>query len=161
MLCLKSLFTGRLCGNVASKTLAFPNWQECLCYSLWAHSYARGNSGWDLPTPERPTMWLMCRSFKPQEIHLTSRVTMGLETEFDRVANDLINHMKRNSQLTLYIYNSGEHANTHWYIGRITSVLRTQRVSLAAQLVKNPPAMQETLVRFLGRKVPLKKVQAT
>ena len=38
---------------------------------------------------------------------------MGLETEFDRVANDLINHMKHNSQLTLYIYNSGEHPNTH------------------------------------------------
>ena len=29
--------------------------------------------------------------------------------------------------------------------------------SLIAQLVKNPPAMQETLVRFLGRENPLKK----
>ena len=29
--------------------------------------------------------------------------------------------------------------------------------SLIAQLVKNPPAMQETLVRFLGRKDPLEK----
>ena len=29
--------------------------------------------------------------------------------------------------------------------------------SLVAQLVKNPPAMQETLVRFLGRENPLEK----
>ena len=28
---------------------------------------------------------------------------------------------------------------------------------LVAQLVKNPPAIQETLVRFLGQKVPLEK----
>ena len=30
-----------------------------------------------------------------------------------------------------------------------------------AQLVKNPPAMQETLVQFLGPEVPLEKGQAT
>ena len=30
--------------------------------------------------------------------------------------------------------------------------------SLAAQLVKNPPAMKESLVRFLGREDPLEKV---
>ena len=29
--------------------------------------------------------------------------------------------------------------------------------SLLAQLVKNPPAMQQTLVRLLGRKDPLEK----
>ena len=29
--------------------------------------------------------------------------------------------------------------------------------SLVAQLVKNPPAMQETPVRFLGREDPLEK----
>ena len=29
--------------------------------------------------------------------------------------------------------------------------------SLVAQLVKNPPAMQETPVQFLGQKVPLEK----
>ena len=33
--------------------------------------------------------------------------------------------------------------------------------SLVAQLVKNPPAMQETLVGFLGREDPLEKGQAT
>ena len=33
--------------------------------------------------------------------------------------------------------------------------------SLIAQLVKNPPAMQETLVRFLGWEDPLEKGQAT
>ena len=31
------------------------------------------------------------------------------------------------------------------------------RASLIAQLVKNPPAKQETLVRFLGQKDPLEK----
>ena len=33
--------------------------------------------------------------------------------------------------------------------------------SLIAQLVKNPPAMQETPVRFLGQENPLEKGQAT
>ena len=32
------------------------------------------------------------------------------------------------------------------------------RASLIAQLVKNPPAMPETLVRFLGWEDPLEKV---
>ena len=31
------------------------------------------------------------------------------------------------------------------------------RSSLVAQLVNNPPAMQETLVRFLGQEDPLEK----
>ena len=31
------------------------------------------------------------------------------------------------------------------------------KASLVAQLVKNPPAMQETLVQFLGLEVPLEK----
>ena len=31
------------------------------------------------------------------------------------------------------------------------------RASLIAQLVKNPPAMQETLIRFLGQENPLEK----
>ena len=33
--------------------------------------------------------------------------------------------------------------------------------SLIAQLVKNPPAMQETPVRFLGREDPLEEGMAT
>ena len=33
--------------------------------------------------------------------------------------------------------------------------------SLVAQLVKNPPAMQETLVQSLGREDPLEKGKAT
>ena len=33
--------------------------------------------------------------------------------------------------------------------------------SLAAQVVKNPPTMKETLIRFLGGKDPLEKVMAT
>ena len=35
------------------------------------------------------------------------------------------------------------------------------RASLVAQLVKNPPAMQEILVRFLGWEDPLEKGSAT
>ena len=38
----------------------------------------------------------------------------------------------------------------------LTSFLQL-RVSLIAQIVKNPPAMQETLVQFLGREDPLEK----
>ena len=36
-----------------------------------------------------------------------------------------------------------------------------QRASQAAQLVKNPPAMQETQVRFLAWEEPLEKGKAT
>ena len=39
---------------------------------------------------------------------------------------------------------------------RETQVIQP-RASLIAQLVKNPPAMQETLVRFLGPEDPLEK----
>ena len=35
--------------------------------------------------------------------------------------------------------------------------LETSWVSLTAQLVKKPPAVQETLVQFLGREDPLEK----
>ena len=34
------------------------------------------------------------------------------------------------------------------------------RASLVAQLVKNPPVMQETPVRFLGQEDPLEKAKA-
>ena len=34
---------------------------------------------------------------------------------------------------------------------------REDQASLVAQMVKNLPSMQETLVRFLGRKDPLEK----
>ena len=39
----------------------------------------------------------------------------------------------------------------------IAIINRIQWASLVAQLVKNPPAMQETLVRFLGQEDPLAK----
>ena len=35
------------------------------------------------------------------------------------------------------------------------------RAALVAQLVKNPPALQETPVQFLGREDPLEKGMAT
>ena len=37
------------------------------------------------------------------------------------------------------------------------AVLPSAWASLVAQLVKNPPTMQETLVRFLGQEDPLEK----
>ena len=39
----------------------------------------------------------------------------------------------------------------------IVLTLELHWASLIAQLVKNPPAMQETLVRFLGQEDPLEK----
>ena len=39
--------------------------------------------------------------------------------------------------------------------------LKPKTASLIAQLVKNPPAMRETLVRFLGWEDPLEKGKAT
>ena len=54
-----------------------------------------------------------------------------------------------------------------WYAGRhgfrmiqahcIYGALDFSWASLVAQLVKNLPATQETLVRFLGQEVPLEK----
>ena len=38
--------------------------------------------------------------------------------------------------------------------------MRISGASLIAQLVKNPPAMQETWVHFLGREDPLEKEMA-
>ena len=43
----------------------------------------------------------------------------------------------------------------------IKSCYTLQRASLVAQLLKNPPAMQETPVPFLGREDPLEKGMAT
>ena len=45
--------------------------------------------------------------------------------------------------------------------GMYYKVLGTGWASLIAQLVKNPPAMQETPVRFLGGEDPLEKEMAT
>ena len=47
----------------------------------------------------------------------------------------------------------------HWQVGSLP--LASPWASLVAQLVKNPPAMQETLVQFLGQEDPLEKGTAT
>ena len=39
----------------------------------------------------------------------------------------------------------------------MTSLMEQPQTSLVAQLVKNLPAMQETLVQFLGQEDPLEK----
>ena len=48
------------------------------------------------------------------------------------------------------------------WLGSITNSVnmnlsKLRFASLVAQLVKNPPAMQETLIRSLGREVPLRR----
>ena len=43
----------------------------------------------------------------------------------------------------------------------IKECLWNSQASLVAQLVKNPPAMQKTLVQFLGWEDPLEKGQTT
>ena len=45
--------------------------------------------------------------------------------------------------------------------GKIKAFQDKQRASLIAQLVKNLPAMQQTLVRFLGQEATLEKGKAT
>ena len=40
---------------------------------------------------------------------------------------------------------------------RQLTLFKVERASWVAQLVKNLPAMQETLIQFLGREVPLEK----
>ena len=47
------------------------------------------------------------------------------------------------------------------YIYIYMCVCVTFRTSLIAQLIKNPPAMQEIPVRFPGREDPLEKGKAT
>ena len=44
---------------------------------------------------------------------------------------------------------------------QVISIQFKNGASLIAQLVKNPPVMQETPVRFLGQKEPLEKGKAT
>ena len=46
---------------------------------------------------------------------------------------------------------------SHW----LSILYIYNRDALVAQLVKNPPAMQKTLVQFLGQEDPLEKGQAT
>ena len=48
-----------------------------------------------------------------------------------------------------------------WYLLYIYIYPLFRGPSLVAQLVKNPPAMQETLVRFLGQEDPLEKGKTT
>ena len=47
------------------------------------------------------------------------------------------------------------------FLEEINILIRRLWASLVAQLVKNPPAVQETWVQFLGREDPLEKGKAT
>ena len=46
-------------------------------------------------------------------------------------------------------------------MGKKISIMLPPKCSLVAQLVKNPPAMQDTWVRSLGWEDPLEKGKAT
>ena len=54
-------------------------------------------------------------------------------------------------------------SSVRWWVASepCTANLCVCRASLIVQLVKNEPARQETLVRFLGREDPLEKGWAT
>ena len=56
--------------------------------------------------------------------------------------------MQSYHEVSAHIGQNGHHQKVYKY---------AERASLVAQLVKNPPAMQETLIWFLGREDPLKK----
>ena len=45
----------------------------------------------------------------------------------------------------------------HSIVWEISNSYKALQAPLVAQTVKNPPAMQETLVRFLDREDPLEK----
>ena len=50
---------------------------------------------------------------------------------------------------------------SNWNSHILVVGIYSHRASLVAQMVKNPPAVQETLVRFLGREDLLEKGKAT
>ena len=62
-------------------------------------------------------------------------------------------------------YNAGDHGSISGSGGSAREgtgyPLQYSWASLLAQLVKNPPAMQETMVRFLGQEDLLEKGRAT
>ena len=47
--------------------------------------------------------------------------------------------------------------STNLSLTSLYDLVKFIRASLIAQLVKNPPTMQDTLVRFLGQEDPLEK----
>ena len=54
-----------------------------------------------------------------------------------------------------------QHENKTQKVERFSPLGLQERVSLVAQIVKNPPAMQETQVRSLGQNDPLEEGMAT
>ena len=59
---------------------------------------------------------------------------------------------------TLKLEISVLHVNSHVFKTNLTLFITFIWVSLGAQLVKNPPPVQEILVQFLGQEDPLEKV---
>ena len=64
----------------------------------------------------------------------------------------------RTSLVVCWYFSCQEKLNLSvWHLGEYPGVTVSNGAFLAAQLVKNLPALQETLVQFLGREDPLEK----
>ena len=97
------------------------------------HIYGEGNGN-----PSSILVWRIPRTEEPGRLQ---------SMESQRVRHNLAAEQQQQyTCVCVYI-----HTHTHTYIW----------ASLIAQLVKNPPAMQDTPVQFLGQEDPLEKGQAT
>ena len=63
--------------------------------------------------------------------------------------------MEKNLKKNMYMYIYRESGSLYIYI--YTHTYKLNCASQVAQLLKNPPAMQETMVLLLGWEVPLEK----
>ena len=91
--------------------------------------------------------------------------TPGLYSPWDHKESDTNDRLSLSLQASFHLC---EGLRLEHHSGQLPCLLRssastsfTSRASLVAQLVRNPPAMQETLVCFLGREDPLEKGEAT
>ena len=101
------------------------------------HIYGEGNGN-----PSSILVWRIPWTEEPGRLQ---------SMELQRVRHNLAAEQQQQyTCVCIYIY-VYTHTNTHTYIW----------ASLIAQLVKNPPAMQDTPVQFLGQEDPLEKGQAT
>ena len=89
--------------------------------------------------------------------HSKFKITRQISAKFENSTFMLRVENHTTYLLTLIKINSGKQTTKAWN----KSVFLKVWASLVAQLVKNPPAMQETWVQFLGWEDPLEKGTAT
>ena len=66
-------------------------------------------------------------------------------------------NLKKNMYMYIYIESGSLYIYIYIYIYIYTHTYKLNCASQVAQLLKNPPAMQETMVLLLGWEVPLEK----